>query len=255
MVVEAADKSKTDSSSAPSESRGSQSSTGNRQAKVETECWYCGWKGHRESQGNRDSLQKGEKSSVEEEGELRDCEEIELQVQEEATKEDRGKEQERKTKDHNGEEREEKAKVKSCSLWEHDANNIIEKEKENKEKEARDCGEKGVMYVKREAEEVEVSNKVASEVRNLKNNIKQDKKSSKYVEVSMAVEMDEKDQSERDNEKTVVPGLLGLEENEKDKDLFTNHNGQQRKRIFRPKGHGTVGIDGQPHLPTKDSDG
>ena len=50
VVVEAADKSKTDSSSAPSESRGSQSSTGNRQAKVETECWYCGWKGHRESE-------------------------------------------------------------------------------------------------------------------------------------------------------------------------------------------------------------
>ena len=31
-------------------SRGSQSDAGNRKAKADTECWYCGKKGHKESE-------------------------------------------------------------------------------------------------------------------------------------------------------------------------------------------------------------
>ena len=39
-----------DSSSGPSGSRGSRGSIENRQGKPATECWYCGMKGHRESE-------------------------------------------------------------------------------------------------------------------------------------------------------------------------------------------------------------
>ena len=39
-----------DNGSGPSTSRGSQGISRNRQAKADTECWYCGKKGHKESE-------------------------------------------------------------------------------------------------------------------------------------------------------------------------------------------------------------
>ena len=72
--------------------------------------------------------------------------------------------------------------------------------------------------------------------------MKLERKSPKDIE---AVEIDERDKKdEKDNDKMVSDAIC-LEDNEKDKDSFINHNIQQKKRMLRPRGHSAIsGKDG-----------
>lgn len=227
----------------------------------------------------------GRKNSMEEDGELKESEEVGHEVQVEYRREEREREQERKVRDDGVKDREEKERdERSARGWGGHASSVIESGRERWEK-GKDTKEKGrdrrdlnhgereeLGPVKQEVDETDASKKASFEGGNIPEHSEIERKSSKDLDSIKGADFDERerrkerdrdkkhdhersgDRKVRDQEKAVDD--VSPEDGERDKDTFVNHNFQQKRRMLRSRGPSqALTRDGRPRILSKDSDG
>ncbi|KAI5083381.1 hypothetical protein GOP47_0003124 [Adiantum capillus-veneris] len=227
----------------------------------------------------------GRKNSMEEDGELKEFEEAGHEMQVEFRREEKEREQERKPRDDSIHDKEDKERDDQSSRgWGGHASSAMETSREKWEK-GKDTREKGrdrrdpnhverdeLGAVKQEVEEPDVSKKAAFETGNVAEYLEIERKSSKDLENIKGADIDERERrKEREREKRLEQERsaerksrhqekavddVSMEDGERDKETFVNHNFQQKRRMLRSRGTSqALTRDGRPRILSKDSDG